>query len=196
MSPAVIGLPSGGLGIIFDQALAQIILCHQDSFRLTVAEDYLASCSVAQVACWYRRLADAWSRNMPELQPPLAGTFLRAWVDNRNRREFQLKSKVVVLAKRGTGNQATVQFQSWACSATDRYDWDHCEHLTVANPDYQSKEPDAIRLEDRTLTVFQRNAKRLEDAGLAAPYDVVVRPRMVTDQRVAGPAAIDIARRL
>ncbi len=262
-----------------------------------MAEDYLAGCSVEQVAGWYRRLADAWSKNMPELQPALAGTFLRAWVDNRNPngtiqfdapphlracnavfevqafhrdvflttkrarfsggsekwagvlpriqgtpgypkwdmnsplpleyeslcdlapnvwaiakiqrsgtnaerdifgslRGFQLKSKVVVVARRGTGNQATVQFQSWVCSATDRYDWDYSEHLTVVNPDYQSKEPDAIRPEERTLTVFHRNAKRLEDAGLAAPYDVVLRPWTVTDQRVAGPATIDIARRL
>jgi hypothetical protein len=36
------------------------------------------------VASWYHRLADAWSENMPELQAALAGTFLRAWVDNRN----------------------------------------------------------------------------------------------------------------
>jgi hypothetical protein len=51
-----------------------------------MAEDDLKAYPVERVAAWYRRLADAWSKNTPELQPSLAGTFLRAWVDNRNPR--------------------------------------------------------------------------------------------------------------
>lgn len=262
-----------------------------------MAEDYLRAHSPEHVAAWYRRLADAWSKNMPELQPPLAGTFLRTWVDNRNPkakiefdtpahlkssnavlevqifhrdvfltnrkarlsggtekwagvlpriqgapgmskwdmkspltleyeslcdiapniwaitkiqrsgtaaerdifgslRGFQLKSKVALLAQTATDNRHTIVFSSWHSSGTDRYDWDYSERLTVVNPDYKSQLPNAIRPQDKTLTVFHSNAKRLEDSGQAAPYDVVLRPWAVTDARVTAQAEIDISRRL
>ncbi len=50
-----------------------------------MASDYLKNYSVDQVAAWYLRLAAAWDQNMPDLQPALAGTFLRTWVNNRSR---------------------------------------------------------------------------------------------------------------
>jgi hypothetical protein len=68
--------------------------------------------------------------------------------------------------------------------------------LTVVNPDYQSTEEQAIRPEQKTLTVYHRNAKRLEDANLAAPYNVALRPWTVSDSRVTGSATIDISRKL
>jgi len=262
-----------------------------------MAEDHLKALPVARVAAWYRRLADAWSKNAPELQPSLAGAFLRKWVDNRNPRAkiefdapghlksnravrdvqafhrevfltnkkarlsggaekwagvlpriqggpgytrwdmkgslpleyeslcdiapdvwaiakiqrsgtsadrdifgslrgFQLKSKVTVTAQSQKNGHANVQFSSWHCSATDRYDWNYSERLTVANPDYQSKAPDAIRPEGKTLTVYHSNAKRLEDAGQAAPYDVVLRSWPVSDTGITGLANVDTSRRL
>ena len=51
-----------------------------------MAEDHLKAYPVDRVAAWYRRLAEAWSKNVPDLQPSLAGAFLRTWVDNRNPR--------------------------------------------------------------------------------------------------------------
>jgi hypothetical protein len=45
-----------------------------------MADDYLKNYSVDQVAAWYLRLAAAWEANMPDLQPALAGAFLRSWV--------------------------------------------------------------------------------------------------------------------
>ena len=264
-----------------------------------MTEDVLKEYPVEQVAAWYGRLADGWSRNMPELQPALAGLFLKTWLENRNPsatiafdapphlrmngavlevqmfhrdvfltvkkarftggsekwagilpraqglpgfskwdmqsplpleyeslcdiapnawaiakiqrsgsngdrdifgslRGFQLKSKatVIVAPSRPGDTGVTIQFQSWTCSGTDRYDWDYNEYLTVVNPDFDSKEPDAIRPKQQTLTVFHKNAKRLEDAKLAAPYNVELRPWSVADPRVVGPATIDPARRL
>jgi hypothetical protein len=261
-----------------------------------VAEDYLKALPVDRVAGWYRRLATAWSNNMPELKPALAGTFLRTWVDNRNPRAkiefdapshlktsgavfetqafhrevfltnkkgrfsggaerwvgvlpriqglpgvtkwdmkgplsleyeslcdiapniwaiariqrsgtaaerdifgslrgFQLKSAVTLVAV-PAGGGITIQFSRWECSGTDRYDWDYSERLTVANPDYQSVAADAIRPQDRTLTVYHSNAKRLEDANQAAPYDVVLRRWSVADTRLTGPARVDPSRSL
>jgi hypothetical protein len=262
-----------------------------------MAEDHLKALPVARVAAWYLRLADAWSKNVPELQPSLAGAFLRKWVENRNPRAkiefdapahlksnhavrsvqafhrdvfltnkkarfsggaekwagvlpriqgapgvtkwdlkgllpleyeslcdiapdywaiakiqrsgtggdrdifgslrgFQLKSRITLTAQNPMNSHVDVQFSSWQCSGTDRYDWNYSERLTVANPDYQSKAPDAIRPEDKTLTVYHSNAKRLEDAGQAAPYDVVLRPWTISDGGITGLATVDTSRRL
>jgi hypothetical protein len=47
-------------------------------------KDYLKSYSVDQVAAWYLRLADAADKLVSsELKNPLAGVFLRTWVNNR-----------------------------------------------------------------------------------------------------------------
>ncbi|MBC7928723.1 MAG: hypothetical protein H7039_24020 [Bryobacteraceae bacterium] len=262
-----------------------------------MAEDYLKQYRPEQVAAWYRRLADAWTTNIPELQPALAGAFLRAWVDNRNPkariefdspahlrsnstvlnvqrfhrdvfltnkkarvtggaekwagilprvqgapdtakwdmkgplaleyeslcdvapdiwaiakiqrsgsagerdifgslRGFQLKSKVTVAANPPRTNRLDIRFVSWQASGTDRYDWNYSERLTVANPDYESKAPVAIRPQDKTLTVYHSNAKRLEEAGQAAPYDVVLRSWSVTNAAIIAIAEIDLSRRL
>jgi hypothetical protein len=262
-----------------------------------MADDHLKNCSVDQLAAWYLRLAAAWDRNMPELQPPLAGAFLRTWVNNRSKdakiefdapphlrshpsvfavqafhrevfltnkkarfsggnekwagilpriqgapgfskwdmkgdlaleyeslcdvapdiwaiakiqrsgsnadrdifgslRGFQLKSRVTVGVVQPPGTLLKVMFKTWVCSGTDRYDWNYSEYLTVVNPDFGSKAPDAIRPQDRTLTVFHSNAKRLEAAGKAAPYQVILKPWTVADARLAAQASVDIKRRL
>jgi hypothetical protein len=111
-------------------------------------------------------------------------------------RGFQLRSKVTVAANLPANNRLPVRFTSWRASGTDRYDWNYSERLTVANPDYESKVPDAIRPQDKTLTVYHSNAKRLEDARLAAPYYVVLRTWSVTDAGITAPAEIDLSRRL
>lgn len=111
-------------------------------------------------------------------------------------RGFQLKSEVTVEALPSQSNRVTIKLKSWTCSATDRYDWNYSEYLTVVNPDYQSKAKDAIHPTERTITVYHSNAKRLEDAGLAAPYDVVVRPWAVVDATLLRDAVIDTSRKL
>lgn len=262
-----------------------------------MAEDHLKGLSVDRVAAWYRRLAEAWAKNMPDLQPALAGVFLRTWVDNRDPkaniefdapahlksatvvfesqlfhrdvfltnkkgrftggkerwvgilprvqgtpgftpwdmkrplpleyeslcdiapdiwaiariqrsgtsgerdifgslRGFQLKSTATALAQVRPNTNPVITFATWQCSGTDRYDWNYSEYLTVANPDFGSKAADAIRPQDRTLTVFHSNAKRLEDAKQAAPFNVVLKPWGVTDARVIGAASVDVSRPL
>ena len=262
-----------------------------------MAEDYLKKYTVDQVAAWYLRLAAAWDAGMTDLHPPLAGAFLRSWVNNRVKdakiefdapahlrgqssvqlvqayhrevflttkkarfsggterwagllpriqglagftkwdlkgelpleyeslcdvapgllyivriqqagsnadrdifgslRGFQLKSKITVSAAPQNGGQLLVMFKSWTASGADRYDWDYSEHLTVVNPDYASKLPDAIRPQDKTLSVYHSNAKRLEDAGRAAPFQVVIKPWAVTNAQLIGPVQINPQRQL
>ncbi len=259
--------------------------------------DFLGDLPVERVAAWYGRLADAWKQGTPELKPPLAGSFLKAWLRNRSSlakiefeaplhlrsnfavietasyhrevfltnkmarigsgekwagiiprvqgmtgfnkwnmkrplnleyeslcdiaptklaiikvqrsgsnadrdifgslRGFQLKSTVTVAAQTNRPNtQVRILFNRWQCSGTDRYDWDYSEHMTVANPDYMSKDTNDVRPQDQKVTVYHSNAKRLEDARLAAPYDVFLRPWPMSASQLISPAAINIGRRL
>lgn len=88
-------------------------------------------------------------------------------------RGFQLRSSVIIAAvAQPQGGKVKVKFQSYRAEARDRYDWDYSEHLTVPNPDFGSKRPGAVAAESKTVVVYHSNAKRLEDAGLAAPYDL------------------------
>jgi hypothetical protein len=66
----------------------------------------------------------------------------------------------------------------------------------MLNPDYDSKQPDALRPKSQTIRVYHKNAKRLEDAGLAAPYDVKSEEWTINDAAITGPAAVDSTQKL
>lgn len=106
-------------------------------------------------------------------------------------RGFQVHSKIVVTGKVLKDGLVQITFVSWKSWVTDRYDWDNAKHLTVPNPDFGSKESDAVRPEDKTIEVHHSNARRLEAAGLAAPYLVKSRPWSVTDTSLLKPENVD-----
>jgi hypothetical protein len=257
--------------------------------------DVLANLPVSQVAAWYGRLAQAQTRSMPELKPPLAGLFLQKWLDNRdpkavlqfsapehlqtsnvvhdvlryhrnvfmtyqkgrvantekwlgllpriqglagftrwdmkgpvslnyqslcdfapslieiNRiqtsgtsaerdllaslRGFQLLSNATFTGTL-SGTTATIKTFNWDCTAIDRYDWNYSEYFTVPNPDYNSTAPGAVAPNSREVTVYHSNAKRVEDARLAAPYDLRVGPWVVVYPDVIGTSTIDTTKQL
>ncbi|MDR2261362.1 MAG: hypothetical protein LBE06_10660 [Azoarcus sp.] len=106
-------------------------------------------------------------------------------------RGFQLKSKVCVRAEVVNGNQnAVLYFLAWAASGTDRYDWNAREHLTVPNPDFGSKESYAVAPGEEKITVEHKHAQRLESAGKAVPFKVVIKPWAVAEASITGPAQI------
>lgn len=105
-------------------------------------------------------------------------------------RGFQLKSRVTVEGTRQPDGSVQIRFAMWMCKALDRYDWDYSEHFTVPNPDYRSREADAVRPGDETLRVYHRNAQRLERANLAAPFDVESNEWRVTETRWLGSAVV------
>jgi hypothetical protein len=88
---------------------------------------------------------------------------------------FQLKTYVTVVARAvpRSSTRMEVRFQSFGAEVIDDYDWDYSEHLTVPNPDYQSTAAGAVTPGSDRVVVYHRNAKRIEDAGLAAPYHLV-----------------------
>ncbi|MFY0573821.1 hypothetical protein ACN28S_05135 [Cystobacter fuscus] len=109
-------------------------------------------------------------------------------------RGFQLGSRVTVTGVR-QGTKVQIQFSSWVVWARDRYDWDYSEHFTVPNPDYKSKRADAVRPGDQMLTVYHRNAERLEKANLAAPFNVLTND-WPGSASLKGPAVVDSQKRL
>lgn len=111
-------------------------------------------------------------------------------------RGFQLRSRVIVNGSHLPNSRIRIRFDSWMCRVRDRYDFDYSEHFTVPNPDYRSTRPDAVRPQDQTITVYHRNAQRLERAAFAAPFNIETQEWRVVDARITGPSEVDPTRRL
>lgn len=105
-------------------------------------------------------------------------------------RGFQLHSQVLVRVTAEQGGGVRVTFANWRTHVHDRYDWNYGEHLTMPNPDFGSTAKTAVRPGDQSLVVYHSNAKRLEDAKLAAPYDVRSAPWVVNDPALVAPAVV------
>jgi hypothetical protein len=107
-------------------------------------------------------------------------------------RGFQLQSKVRVEIKpRPKSDLLDVTFSSFVAWVFDTYDFDFGEFITVPNPDYRSNRPDAVAPESSKVRVYHKNAKRMEKAGLAAPYPLRSEAWTVTDPTIAGPGTVD-----
>lgn len=107
---------------------------------------------------------------------------------------FQLRTNVGVVLVSSSNTVKTVNFSQYEARVVDRYDWDYSEHLTVPNPDYGSKEPNAVSPSTNTVVVYHKNAERIEKAGLAAPYDIVSKPWQITDVNIAGFGKVDVSK--
>lgn len=106
-------------------------------------------------------------------------------------RGFQLESNVTLTGKPSANNKIQINFTTWKCVVRDTYDWNYNEYFTVPNPDFGSKAENAVRPGDQSLKVFHSNAKRLEDAGLAAPYKIESSAWSVSDAALMAAETID-----
>ena len=111
-------------------------------------------------------------------------------------RSWQLKSEVSLKGYVNEKGQISMMFLSWMPSGTDRYDFHFGEHLAVPNPDFGSKDRDAVWPQDQTLRVFHSNAKRLEKAKLAAPYSIAIDRWVVRNPALLGPAEVDAKKQI
>lgn len=109
---------------------------------------------------------------------------------------FQLRTDVTVTADVTKPAKTKINFQRFEAKALDRYDWDPNKHLTMPNPDFGNKSPWAIRPDLSKITVFHSNAKRIEAANLAAPYDLETDTWTVGDPQITGPGEVDTTRHL
>ncbi len=67
------------------------------------------------------------------------------------------------------------------------------EYKTLPDPDYQSSEPFAVCPRLDRIKVYHRNARRMEQAGLAAPYDLESQTWDVTDPNISGPGQLTLS---
>ena len=110
---------------------------------------------------------------------------------------FQLQSRVSLTATPRPGSSdLNVRLISLRARVKDRYDWDPTKRISVPNPDFGSAAVDAVEPGSETITVHHSNAKRIEKAGLAAPYDLVSSFWTVSDPKIAGPAVVDPAKKI
>jgi len=105
--------------------------------------------------------------------------------------DFQLKTEVTATGKPASSGLLAIAFSKFSARVLDRYDWDIGKHLTVPNPDAGSKKPDAVAPKQASIKVYHSNAHRVENAGLAAPYNLETESWDVKDAKVIGPAVVD-----
>jgi len=111
-------------------------------------------------------------------------------------RGFQLHSRVWCRGERNTRQRTVdVRIILWSAHIEDRYDWNYSEHFTVPNPDFGSRASDAVRPQDEDLTVYHRNAERLENAALAALYNLRSHHWHVTSLLSGAHASFALGRR-
>lgn len=102
-------------------------------------------------------------------------------------------SDVVVSATRtARTNMFTVKFERWQSKTCDQYHWDPAKHLTVPNPDYNSKAVGAVAPNEKEITVYHKNAIRIEKAGLAKSFYNESEPWDEKDQSVIGSATVTV----
>jgi hypothetical protein len=82
---------------------------------------------------------------------------------------FQLHTDVTVNVIQNK-NQLDVTFSRFTAKAVDFYDFNYSEHIKVPNPDHKSNRPNAVCPGLDRIVVYHTNARRMEQAGLAAPY--------------------------
>jgi hypothetical protein len=91
---------------------------------------------------------------------------------------FAIESTVVIRATPVPGDEKrfTIRFDSWTWKAVDYYDWDDPnpnKWNDMPNPDFEKVPgPSVVAPDEKYFTVWHRNARRVEAAGLAAPFPV------------------------
>jgi len=104
---------------------------------------------------------------------------------------LQLRTEVTLSCSRmAESSMVHVVFVSFQAQMKNRYDWDQSQKITVINPDYKSRSKKAIASDSKTVIVHNSHAKRLEDAGLAAPY-YLESDFWYVDSSLCTPAQID-----
>jgi hypothetical protein len=84
---------------------------------------------------------------------------------------FQLRTEVTVDVAHNDGH-LDITFSRFSAKVVDVYDFNYSEHITVPNPDFNSTAPNAVCPALDQTVVYHTNARRMEEAGLAAPFSL------------------------
>ena len=87
-----------------------------------------------------------------------------------------------------------IDFLEWKTHVIDRYNWNPNLEFAIMNPDDQFNEDYAIAPESEIITVYHKNAIRLEQASphLAYQYDVRSQVWDVTNDDIISSVVIDL----
>jgi hypothetical protein len=109
---------------------------------------------------------------------------------------LQLKTRVTVSCSL-MANTSLIQvvFVSFEARLKARYDWNPSQQINVANPDFKSRSRKAVAPNSENIVVYHTNAKRLEEAGFAAPY-YLESEYWYVDSSLLAPAQVDVSRKI
>lgn len=111
-------------------------------------------------------------------------------------RGWTLISNVAVNGTILHNKKVKITFLPWKCSGSDLYDFAKVKGFTLPNPDYQKDFEGAVRPKDKTIKIHHGNAVRLQKAGLASPYKIVIKDWIPQDAALTQPAEVDLNRTL
>jgi hypothetical protein len=107
---------------------------------------------------------------------------------------FQLTSYVKLIDEPLGNNKFKILFISWEADVSDIYDFEANKHIPIPNPDFRNpyniKNPVSPSMP--YITDFHKHAISLQDAGLAASYNLRSNPWTVTDAKLLAPDIVDI----
>jgi hypothetical protein len=104
---------------------------------------------------------------------------------------LQLKTEVTVSCMKIAGASLfQVVFVNFQAQMKNRYEWNPAHQISVKNPDYKNRSKNAVAPQSNVITVQNKHAQRVEEAGLAAPYYLVSEIWYV-DSSLCTPAQID-----
>jgi hypothetical protein len=85
-----------------------------------------------------------------------------------------------------------VKFERWSCKVSAGYVWAADKDMTVPNPDHGLSGKNALAPGDTEITLYNKNAIRVENAGMANPFVYETDAWDETDVAVIGPAQVRI----
>lgn len=100
----------------------------------------------------------------------------------------------VVMAATPTASsqEYDVKFERFTCRVGAGYVWAADKDMTVPNPDHGLSGKNAVAPGDKEITIYNKNAVRVENAGMANPFVYETDAWDETDVAVMGPAQVRI----
>lgn len=105
---------------------------------------------------------------------------------------FQLRTEVTVNVTH-RDKHLDITFTRFTANVVDFYNFKYSEHITVPNPDYHSRLPNAVCPKRDRIVVYHTNAQRMEKAGLTAPFPLVSnRWNLMPVTSLSGPGRVKL----
>jgi hypothetical protein len=106
---------------------------------------------------------------------------------------WTVTSDVVMSATPASSPQEyDVKFERWSCKVSAGYVWIADKDMILPNPDHGLSGKNAVAPGDAEITLYNKNAVRVENAGMANPFICETDAWDETDVAVMGPSQVRI----